>query len=247
MMKLNNKIAIITGAASGIGKATAMLFAEERAKVVVADINENDGKKVVNEINKSGNALFVKCDVSNSSDVKKMVDFVIEKYKKIDVLVNNAGVYWQGTVEDMNEKNYNKLMSINLKGPFLCSKYVIPLMKKNKNGSIVNISSDLGIRPEPESPAYCASKAGLISLTKSMALAYAKYNIRVNAVCPGPIDTQLLRSTFTKRELKQYIKNTLIGRLGTPKEVAKVVLFLASDDASYVNGATYTVNAADIV
>jgi len=245
-MKLKDKVAIITGAASGIGKATAFLFAKEGAKVVVADINEKDGKKVAKDIN-IGDAIFVKCDVTKADEIKKMVDAVLKKFGKIDILVNNAGVYWRGTVEEMDEEKYSKLMDINLKGPFLCSKYVIPAMKKNNYGIVINIASDLGISPEPKSPAYCASKAGLISLTKSMALAYAKNNIRANAICPGPIDTSLLRNSFTKKELEEYIKNTLIGRLGNPEEVAKVALFLASDDSSYVNGAAYSVNAADVV
>lgn len=246
MGKLDNQVAIITGAASGIGKAIATLFAKEGAKIVVADINKNDGKKVTKEINKYSNAIFVKCDVSKNNDVNRMVVTTIKKFKKIDILVNNAGVYWHGTVDEMEEKKFDRLIDINLKGPFLCSKHVVPVMKKNKYGVIINIASSLGIVAEPESPAYCASKAGLIHITKSMALAHAKDGIRVNAICPGPIDTPLLRNSFESKKLKEYIKNhTLLGKIGKPEDVANVALFLASDESNYVTGSAYTVDGGE--
>lgn len=245
-MKLEDKVAIITGAASGIGKAAALLFSKEGAKIVVADI-DSKGKETAEAIRKNnGNATFIKCDVSKISDVKNMVEQTVEKYGKIDVLFNNAGIYRMASIEEMGEEDWDKILDVNLKSAFLCSKYVIPIMKKQKGGAIINTASDLGIYPEPESPAYCASKAGLISLTKSTALAYGKYNIRVNAICPGPIDTPLLRDALGER-VEEYVKKTLIGRLGRSEEVANVALFLASDDASYVNGAAYSVNAADSV
>ncbi len=245
-MKLKDKVAIITGAASGIGKATAFLFVKEGAKIVVVDIDIK-GKETVEAIGKNnGNAIFIKCDVSKISDVKNMVKQTVGKYGKIDILFNNAGIYRLSSIEEMEEADWDKIMDVNLKGAFLCSKYVIPIMKKQKSGVIINTASDLGISPESDSPAYCASKAGLISLTKSMAQAYGKDNIRVNAICPGPLDTPLLRNALGKR-VEEYVKKTLIGRLGKPEEVANVALFLASDDSSYVSGAAYSVNAADIV
>jgi len=247
-MKLKNKIAIITGGASGIGRACAILFAKEGAKVVIADINVAGGKKVERGIKNLGQeAFFVECDVVKPLQVKNLIKTTLGKYKNIDILVNNAGIYLHGTVEAMEERDYNRLMDINLKGPFLCSKYAIPIMKKNKSGIIINIDSELGIVAEPESPAYCASKAGLIHLTKSMALEYTKYGIRVNCVCPGPIDTPLLRKSFLdKKELENYIQNhTLMKRLGKPEEVANVVLFLASEDSSYVIGSVYSVGGGE--
>jgi NAD(P)-dependent dehydrogenase (short-subunit alcohol dehydrogenase family) len=247
-MKLEDKIIVITGAASGIGKACAILFAREGAKVVIADINVAGGKKVEREIkNFDQEAFFVKCDVTKPSQIKNLIEAVLKKYKNIDILINNVGIYLHGRVEKMRERDFNRLIDINLKGPFFCSKYVIPIMKKKKSGIIINISSGLGIVAEPESPAYCASKAGLINLTRSMALEYTKYGIRVNCVCPGPIDTPLLRKSFpNKKGLENYIQNhTLVRRLGEPEEVAKVILFLASEDSSYVIGSTYSVDGGE--
>lgn len=248
MGKLENKVAIVTGGASGIGKAICRLFSENGAKVVIADVNIKNGKKVEGEIKNLGyEAFFVKCDVTKSSQVKNLVRNVLKKYKNIDILVNNAGIYLHGTVDEMEEKDYDSLMNINLKGPFICSKYVIPIMKKNKSGIVINIASELGIVAEPESPAYCASKAALIHLTKSMALEYIKHGIRVNCICPGPIDTPLLRNSFPdKKELENYIqRHTLLKRLGKPEEVAEVVLFLASEDSSYVVGSVYSVDGGE--
>lgn len=247
-MKLKDKVAVITGAASGIGRACSILFAKEGAKVVIADINVVDGKKVEREIKNFGQeAFFVKCDVTKSSQIKNLIEATLKKYKNIDILINNAGIYLHGRIEEMGERDFNRLVDINLKGPFFCSKYVIPIMKKKKFGIIINISSGLGIVAEPESPAYCASKAGLINLTRSMALEYTKYGIRVNCVCPGPIDTPLLRESFPKqKELENYIRNhTLVKRLGKPEEVAKVILFLAWGDSSYVVGSTYSVDGGE--
>jgi dihydroanticapsin dehydrogenase len=177
-----------------------------------------------------------------------MVDKSVKVFGAIDILFNNAGVYiGHGYAHELDERLWDKTIDINLKGVFLCSKYALQIMKKNKQGVIVNNASELGIIAEPESPAYCASKAAVIHLTKVMALEYAKDNIRVNCICPGPIDTPLLRKSFkSKEELDNYKKNhTITGRIGKPEEVAKVVLFLASDDASYVTGSAYNVDGGE--
>lgn len=247
-MKLKNKVAIITGAASGIGKATALLFAREGVKIVIADVDERNGKNVENLIKKNeGNAIFVRCDVSKNDDTKNLVSTAIKKYGKIDMLFNNAGIYKENCfLHELPEDLWDKTIDVNLKGIFLCSKYVIPHMRE-KGGVIINNASELGIIAEPESPAYCASKAAVIHLTRAMALEYAKNNIRVNCVCPGPIDTPLLRKSFqNEKALRDYIENhTLFKRLGKPEEVAHVVLFLASDDASFVTGAAYPVDGGE--
>ncbi len=245
IVKLKNKVAIITGSASGIGKATALLFAKEGARIVIADIGEK-GRKVVEEINKNGKAIFVKCDVSKSNDVKNLINKTIKEFNSLDILINNAGIYLCKTIEEMSEEEWNRIININLKGVFLCSKYAIPHMKKSK-GVIVNNASTLGLKAEPESPAYCASKAGIVNLTRSMAMEYAKYGIRINCVCPGPIDTPLFRNAFrNNKELKTYVnEHTIMKRPGKPEEVANVVLFLASNDSSYVIGSCYSVDGGE--
>ena len=241
-MKLKGKVAVVTGAASGIGKAIAMEFAKQGATVVIADI-DSAGQKIADSI-KGG---FVKVDVRKTDDVKKAFDFVGKRYGKLDILVNNAGIYMQRALEQMSENEWDDVIDTNLKGAFLCSKYAVPLLKKTK-GCIINISSGLGIVPEAESHAYCASKAGVIMLTKTMALAYAKDGLRVNAVCPGPIMTPLLEKAFSsKKEINDYTKLNPLGRIGMPEDVAKVVAFLASDDASYVTGAAYTADGGESI
>lgn len=245
MGKLNDRVVIITGGSSGIGKATAVLFAQEGAKVIIASINPEEGKSALKQI--SGDSIFIKCDVSRSNDVKRLIDTTISKYGRLDILINNAGIYFQKLIDRLDENEWDKVMDINLKGPFLCSKYALPFLKKS-SGTIINTASTLGLVPEAETPAYCASKAGLIMLTKTMALAYSEYNLRINAVCPGPILTPLLIKAIPKEELEDYTKRqTLFKRLGTPEEVAKVMLFLASDDASYVTGAVYTVDGGESI
>ncbi|MBI2578136.1 MAG: glucose 1-dehydrogenase [Candidatus Aenigmarchaeota archaeon] len=242
-MKLRDRVAIVTGGASGIGKATALLFAKEGAKVVVADVNEMEGKRVADKIK----GLFVKCDVSNPEDVKNLVSATLRKYGKTDIMFNNAGIYGEDMpLHEVPEETLDRIIDVNLKGVFLCSKYVIPGMIRKKSGVIINTASELGIIPETGSPAYCASKAAVIHLTKVMALTYAKQNIRVNCICPGPIDTPLLRKSFDKKGLKDYIDHhTLFKRLGKPEEVANVALFLASDDASFVTGSAYNVDGGE--
>jgi len=243
-MRLKDKVAIITGAGSGIGRATAILFAKEGAKVVVADIDVKGGQETVHQIkNSSGTSFFVEVDISKETDCKRLAEETIKKYGKIDILFNNAGIYLREKITEMDESDWNKIIDINLKSIFLCSKHAIPEMIKQKKGAIINTASVLGLVGEPECGAYCASKGGIIALTKSMATEYASKNIRVNCICPGPIDTPMLQKYLNtsknpekeKRELESWVP---LKRMGTPEEIAYIALFLASDESSYITGTT---------
>ena len=242
-MKLKNKIALITGANKGIGKATALLFAKEGAKIVV---NYYSSKKeasfAVDEIEKIGSdAIAIKCDVSKEDEVKKMVDQTINKFGKIDILVNNAGIVFDVPFFERTVEQWKKTLDVNLLGTFLCSKYVSKQMLKMDGGKIINISSTNGINSfSPEAMDYDASKAGIIILTRNLAKELAP-KIQVNSIAPGWIDTEMnkdLPEDFVKEENgKIYLK-----RFAKPEEIAKTILFLASDDASYITGSILKVD-----
>lgn len=253
-MRLKGKVALITGAGSGIGRATAILFANEGAKVAVSDLVTPKGEETVTRITESnGEAIFVRADVSKSYDVKKMVNTVLENYGKIDIVFNNAGISPVGTVVDTSEELWDKVMNINLKGIFLVSKYAIPVMEKRGGGVIINTASAGGIVALPNEAAYDASKGGVIMLTKAMAVDHGPQNIRVNCVCPGVTDTPILQAYIngslnpdkTRKILLE--KNAIIRRLIKPEEIAYTVLFLASDEASAVTGAAYIVDGGNTV
>jgi NAD(P)-dependent dehydrogenase (short-subunit alcohol dehydrogenase family) len=237
-MRLKDKVAIVTGGGSGIGKATAILFSQEGAKVIVADYSTEAGTKTAEEIRAMGfEGMFVKTDVSSESDIVSLMETAFLKYNKLDILFNCAGV--SGSViepENLSEAEWDQVTDTNLKGVFLCTKNVIPFMRKSGGGSIVNAGSVLGYVASPSSLAYSASKGGLIMVTKNFAVAYAKENIRINAICPGYIKTPLLEvlDEITITTLEGMIP---INRLGEPAEIARCVVFLVSEDASYITGA----------
>lgn len=236
MSRLQDKVAVITGAGQGLGQAIALLFGREGAKVVVADVNEAAGEETVSMIREQGGeAAFVFTDVSKADDAEHMIAAAVESYGGVDILVNNAGVHIGGEVPDTTEEDWDYILSVNLKGPFLCSKYAIRQMRKQGGGNIVCISSQSGLVSHPGEAAYGVSKAGLIGLAKYMAHDHAQDNIRVNVVCPGGMDTPMILSR-PEEQIAPYRKANLLQRFADPIEVAYAVLFLASDESSYITG-----------
>lgn len=243
MKNFEDKVVIVTGAGSGIGRATALAFAQEGAKVIVSDINEQNGLMTVEAIKKeNGEAYFITCDVSSEEQVKNLVSKTLEKYGRLDCAYNNAGVEGSpsSTVECSTD-NWDKTININLKGVWLCMKYEIPAMLKHGKGSIVNCSSIAGLVGFETIPAYVASKHGVIGLTETAALEFAKQNIRVNAVCPGAIHTPML-DRFTHSEEEVMAQQDPMGRVGKPEEIADSVLWLCSDKSSYITGQSIAVD-----
>jgi len=244
MGKLDGKVALITGAASGIGRATALLFAKEGAKVAVADYVPAGGQETVRMIEEAGGeAIFIEADVSKAADVERMVKKTVNKYGRIDILYNNAGIMGRYIfTADTPEKEWDNIISINLKGVFLGSKYAIPVMLNQGEGVIINTASTAGMMGLPGLPAYCASKAGVIQLTKTMALEYADQNIRVNCICPGGILTPMSQPPDQAEALPPFRQSQPMRRMGQPEEVARAALYLASDDSSFVTGAALVVD-----
>ena len=240
MKLLENKVAIITGAGSGIGKATAELFAKEGAKVVVSDINEKNGHTAVEEIQKNGGeAFFIHADTSSPQDNEALVQQTVQKYGTLDIAVNNAGIGGAlGFTGEYPIDAWKRVIDINLSGVFYGLRYQLPAMQKN-GGSIVNIASILGHTGTKMSPAYVAAKHGVVGLTKAAALEYADKKIRINSVGPGYIKTPLVVNTLDAAALDSLVGLHPIGRLGESEEIAELILWLASPRASFVTGAYY--------
>ena len=246
---LEGKVAIVTGAAMGMGQATAVLFAEAGAKVVVADFNEEKGAETVAAIEAAGgDAFFVKVDISKSDQVKALVDATVAKYGRLDVAVNNAAITPDNALaSEFDEDYWDRLMSIDLKGTALCLKYELQqLIKQGDGGSIINISSVSGFRPQPGNIAYVSAKHAVVGMTKVAALENGAANIRVNSVAPGAIDTPMIRGALEaigSTEAEYAPQLSLLGRFGQPREVAQASLWLASEQSSYVTGTTIHVDA----
>lgn len=242
MKQFQDKVVLITGGASGLGAAATEAFLAEGAKVVVADLNEEAGRAYSDALNKKGSdTIFVKTDVTNEESVKKLFEESVKHYGRVDVVFANAGVGGGGGVAELDKKSWDFVIDVNLNGVFLTGKYAIQQMMKQEGGVIVNTGSIHSIVAQYGIAAYCASKGAVRMLTMSETVDYAKYNIRVNTVCPGYVDTPLLDKLPPER--KAWLAGLHpLGRMGTPEEVANVVLFLASDDASFVNGSFLTVD-----
>jgi len=248
-MRLENDVAIVTGASSGIGRAVALTFAKEGAKVACLDLQlksrcEDETPDTVQLVNdRGGEAIFIKTDVSKSADVKAGVQAIIEKFEKINILVNCAGIFVRNEIVDVSDEEWAHVLGINLTGYFNTCREVLPMMKDLGEGRIVNISSIHGIRGTSTAVTYCASKGGVENLTKQLAVEYAPLNIRVNAVTPGTIQTEMCQKFLDTPHLRaEYEARTLLPRLGVPQDVANCALFLASEESSYVVGHSLVVD-----
>ena len=247
-MRLRGKVALITGGTSGIGKATAVLFSQEGARVAITGRNQERGQEVVSTIEQAGGkAIFLECDVRSAEHCRRAVNETLKAFGRLDVLFNNAGVYYPHTALDCTEEDWDLQIDINLKGTFLMSKYALPGMITQGSGVIINNSSGWGLVGGDAAVAYCASKGGVVLLTKAMAIDHGRQGIRVNCICPGDVDTPMLPEDARMRGLKwqDYLAgaaNRPMGRVGTPEEIAKAVLFLASDDSSFMTGAALVVD-----
>jgi NAD(P)-dependent dehydrogenase (short-subunit alcohol dehydrogenase family) len=246
MGAFDGKVVIVTGGALGIGKATALAFAAAGAAVAIADVNETAGSATVEAIQAAGGqALLVVGDLANASVCQQVVRQTVERFNRLDILFNNVGIQPQASyanVEDTTEEMWDAIVDVNLKSYFLMSKYAIPSIRKQGGGAIVNTASVQGLQSQRLVPAYAASKGGVLSLTRQMALDYAREHIRVLAVCPGTIDTEMVRASAAREPdgieeaLERYGKSHPLGRIGQGQDIANVVLFLASEQASFMTG-----------
>ena len=251
-MGLENKAALITGGTSGIGEATAVLFAKEGAKVAITGRNEKRGEAVAERIlSDGGEAIFIRADVRKAEECRHAVEETLRAFHHLDILFNNAGVFFPRTIVDCTEEEWDLQMDVNLKGTFLMSKAALPSMIEQRCGVIIHNSSGWGIAGGDAAVAYCASKGGVVLLTKAMAIDHGRQGIRVNCICPGDVDTPMLPEDARMRGLtwEDYLAgcaNRPMGRIGTADEIAKAVLFLASDDSSFMTGAALVVDGGGL-
>ena len=250
--QLDGKTALITGGASGIGRATALLFAREGAAVVIVDVNREAGQKVVREISGAGGrAIFERAEVTRSVDCQRTVERTVREFGGLDILFNNAGIIRRASVVETSEEDWDAVMAVNVKSVFLMCREVIRIMAAAGRGSIINTASGWGLAGGARAAAYCASKGAVVLMTKAMAIDHGRQNIRVNCICPGDTDTAMLRSEARQldepedRFLSEAAKRPL-GRVGRPEEIANAALYLASDAASFVTGAALVVDGGGL-
>ncbi len=241
-MKLNGKVAFVTGFGSGLGRAIAVLFAQEGAAVAGTSITEAKGRDTAAMIEKTGNqALFRAGDVSNSAEMKALIDEAVKQFGGLDIVVNSAGVRTNGSITEITEEQWDRTISVNLKGVFVIARLAIPEMIKRGGGVILNIGARSGMAGQAGRAAYCASKGGMITLTEAMAMDHARDKIRVNCICPGPTRTPMV-DTSTPEKLARYKTRVPVGRIGEPEDIAQAALYLASDEASMVTAAILPVD-----
>ncbi|MCK4771408.1 MAG: SDR family oxidoreductase [Candidatus Latescibacteria bacterium] len=249
---LEGKKALITGAASGIGRATALLFAREGAAVAIADIDREGGESVVETIaGQGGSAVFIPCDVSVAEDCNRAVERTVQKFGRLDILFNNAGIIRRATVPDTTEEEWDRAMAVNSKSVFLMCRYAIPVMARAGGGVIINTASGWGLVGGRRAASYCASKGAVVQLTRAMALDHGEQNIRVNCICPGDTDTPMLQEEARQLELPpvEFVAGAAdrpLKRVGSPEDIARAVLYLASDASSFVTGTTLVVDGGGL-
>ena len=246
-MKLADKVVVITGAGAGIGQATALLFAREGARVVVADCDPKAGRETIDLIDSENECAFAQVDVSRAEDAERMCRLAVDRFGRLDILVNNAGIYAKGDLLAATENEWDRIIAVNLKGTFLCCKYAVSEMKKTGGGVIVNVGSEAGLVAIKNQVVYNVSKSGVVGLTRSAAIDFAADGIRVNCICPGTSETPLVRAAIAREANPAEARRTLeesrpLNRLGKPEEIAFGILCLACDDLGYATGAVLSVD-----
>jgi NAD(P)-dependent dehydrogenase (short-subunit alcohol dehydrogenase family) len=247
-MRFEGKVAVLTGAALGIGRAAAVAFAAEGAKVAVLDLNEAEGEQTLRQIRDAqGEANFFRTDISKEAEVRGTLERVASDWGRLDILVNNAGIYFQANALDTTLETWEKVLAVNLTGAFLCTKYAVQQMVKNGGGAVVNVASEAGLVGIKGQVAYNVSKGGLIALTRSCAVDFAEFGVRVNSICPGTTDTPLVQAAVQRAPDPAAARRALescrpLDRLGRPEEIAAAILFLASGEAGYATGAILSVD-----
>jgi len=251
-MLLKDKVAVVTGGAAGIGRATAQLFAREGASVVVADLNEEAGRDLVLQIAmERGRVSFERADVTSPADCRRLVERTAAEFGRIDILLNNAGIIRRAAITELSEDDWDRVMDVNVKSIYLLSREVIPIMTKSGGGSIINMASGWGISAGPKAAVYCASKGAVVLLTKAMAIDHGPQNIRVNCICPGDTDTAMLRNEAQQlgEATDKFLAGAALrplGRMGKPDEIAQAALYLASESSSFVTGTALVVDGGGL-